>query len=109
MNKEKILNIIKFIYFILILISPITFIFTIVLAWPIWILGIYLGVVLAIYLMIHIIRVKTYVYICPKCNYEFGINILKDISSYNAKTGAKVLTCPNCNTKEVMQSKLKSK
>lgn len=107
MNKEKGLTILKLIYFILILIFPITFILTLILSLSIWIIVVYFLLVIVLYLIIHIARSVHYVYICPNCKTEFKINVVKDITSFNAKAGAKVLVCPTCDTKEVMQSRFK--
>lgn len=107
MNKEKTLTILKMIYFMMIVLSPIIFILTLVLTLPIWILLIYFVLVIILYIIIHIVRSIHYVYTCPNCKNEFKINFIKDITSFNAKVGAKVLVCPNCNTKEVMNSKFK--
>lgn len=107
MNKEKTLTILKMIYFIMIVFSPIIFILTLVLSLPIWTLLIYFILVIILYIIIHIIRSIHYTYTCPNCKNEFKINVFKDISAFNAKAGAKVLVCPKCNTKEVMHSKIK--
>lgn len=109
MNNERKIIILKLIYFIMICLFPITFIFTLLLTWPIWILMIYVGVVIVLYLLIHLFRSFTYVYTCPACKKEFRIHVIKDITTYNAKHGAKVLVCPECGTKEVMVSKVKNK
>lgn len=109
MNNEKRIIILKWIYFIMICVSPFMFVFTLLFNWSIWFLVIYLGVVILFYLTIHILRALTYVYICPICKNEFKIHFIKDITAYNAKTGAKVLVCPKCGTKEVMHSKVKNK
>lgn len=108
MNKEKTVTILKMIYFMMIAFSPIIFILTLVLSLPIWTLLIYFIVVIILYIIIHIVRSIHYIYTCPNCKNEFKINVIKDITSFNAKAGAKVLVCPNCNTKEVMNSKLKN-
>lgn len=108
MNKEKTLTILKMIYFIMIVLSPILFILTLVLSLPIWTLLIYFILVIILYIIIHILRSIHYTYTCPNCKTEFKINVFKDISAFNAKAGAKVLVCPNCNTKEVMNSKFKN-
>lgn len=106
MSNEKRIRIVKWIYFIVICLSPITFLFTLVLAWPVWILAIYFGIVILLYIVIHIFRSIAYVYTCPACKAKFKISFMKDITAYNAKTGAKVLVCPTCGVKDVMCSKI---
>lgn len=67
----------------------------------------FLVVVLVLYFTIHLLRSKIYVYTCPKCQHQFQISIGKDITSYNAQIGGKVLVCPKCGVKEVMKAKPK--
>lgn len=107
MNKAKILTIVKFIYFIAICLSPIVFVCILIWNLPIWVLLINIGIVLFLYILIHIIHTVTSIYVCPNCRKEFKINFIKDITAYNAKAKAKVLVCPNCGTKEVMSEKEK--
>ena len=109
-KKEKILNIIKIIYLALILIFVIGFflIFIIRHSWYIYMLIGFFVVIISLYLTIHIMRSKMYIYTCPNCNHHFSISVLKDITSYNSGIGTKVLVCPNCGTKEVMKAKLKN-
>lgn len=102
MKLDKATLIFKSIYFISIFLFPILVILTLVLKWPIWISFAYVGFVIALYLIVHIIHTMKYHYICPKCNTRFKISLIKDITAYNAKPGAKVLVCPKCNIKEVM-------
>lgn len=100
-------TIFRWIYFISIVVFPITFILLLVYRLSIWIMLAYLVYVLVLYLIIHLLHAKIYVYVCPSCHQEFSISLWKDMSAYNAKTGAKVLICPHCGTKEVMESKQK--
>lgn len=104
MKQDKAILVLKIIYFICICLFPILILLTILLKWPLRITFIYVGVVIILYLVVHIIHAKNYQYICPKCNKRFRISVFKDITAYNAKPGAKVLVCPNCGVKEVMNS-----
>ena len=104
-TKNKILKIIKWIYLAVIMIFVFGFIFIITYQWCLYVLLGFLIVVLSLYLTIHILRMKIYLYTFPKCHYEFQISFLKDITSYNAGIDAKVLVCPKCALKEVMKSK----
>lgn len=63
-------------------------------------------IVFILYITMHIIRSKTYSYTCPKCTYKFEISPLKDITSFHAGEGARVLICPKCHIKEVMKPSL---
>ncbi|MCM1260932.1 MAG: hypothetical protein NC182_07380 [Prevotella sp.] len=97
----------RWIYLISIVVFPVTFILLLVFQLSIWILLIYLCYVIVLYFIIHLLHTKIYIYVCPSCHQEFSISLWKDISAYNAKVGAKVLICPHCETKEVMESKQK--
>ena len=104
MNKKiKALNILKWIYLILIATFVLGFVFLIKYKIILYVLAIYLPLIIILYLTIHILRIKTYSYKCPICNHVFKISLGKDITSYNAGIGMKVLVCPKCNTKEVMK------
>lgn len=108
-NKVKLLNIIKLTYLSLILLFIINFILVLILQNKLLLyisLGLF-GLIIILYIVYHIIRAKNYIYQCPKCKEEFKISFFNDITSYNAAQGKKVLVCPKCNVKEVMEGKIK--
>lgn len=102
MNKKPQI-IIKIIFLALILLFPVFTILQLVLKFPIYVSFIYLGVVIFVYLLTHIINSLTNEYQCKKCKHIFKISFITDITAYNAKPGAKVLTCPKCENKEVTE------
>ena len=102
-KKIKLINILKLIYFALIVVFVLGFVFLIKYKIILYVLAVYLPLIIGLYLAIHILRIKTYSYKCPSCNHVFKISLSKDIMSYNSGIGMKVLICPKCNTKEVMK------
>lgn len=106
-TKLKILRIIKWIYVILIAIFALGFIFIIKYQWCLYVLLSFFIVIISLYLIIHLLRSKIYIYTCPNCQHEFTISFIKDISAYNSSIGTKVLVCPKCSIKEVMKAKIK--
>lgn len=108
-KKSKILNVIKIVYLSIICLFIINFILVLILQKN-WLLYTSIGLlmlVIVLYITIHIVHAKNYIYKCPKCGEEFKISFIKDITSYNAGVERKVLICSKCNTKEVMQGKIK--
>lgn len=97
----------RWIYFLSIVVFPILCILLLVFQFPVWMMIGYLCYVLVLYCMIHLLHAKISIYTCPSCHQAFGISLWKDITAYNAKAGSKVLVCPHCGTKEVMESKQK--
>lgn len=97
----------RWVYLISIVIFPAIGILLLVFQLSVWMIVVYLFYILALYLIIHLLHAKIYIYLCPSCRQEFSISLVKDITAYNAKAGAKVLVCPHCGTKEVMEAKQK--
>lgn len=108
-NKLKLLNIIKLVLLSLTMLFIINFVLVLIIQKNL-LLYISLGLLVltcALYVIYHILRAKNYIYKCPKCKEEFKISFFYDITSYNASLGKKVLVCPKCNVKEVMEGKIK--
>lgn len=101
---KKIINTLKFIFILLIVVLLISFVFIIRYNWGLYVTISLVVIILGLYLAIHILRSISLSYKCPKCNHNFKINFIKDITSFNAGIEAKVLICPKCKAKEVMKS-----
>ncbi len=63
----------------------------------------FIVLVLIWFMGMHLIQAITNVYICPKCNHHFKINIFKDIFCRNKANLGKKLVCPNCHEKSFIR------
>ncbi len=106
-KKEKTLSIIKLLYILSMLVVVITLPLALILKPLLYVSLSFIGVVIVLYIIIHVLRSKYYEYTCPACKNKFSISFGTDITSFNSGVGTKVLVCPKCNTKEVMKQNLK--
>lgn len=71
------------------------------------ILFIVLGLMLILYLGMHLIQSLTNYYTCPKCGKVFRINFFKDIFIRPKDSRGKKLKCPSCHEVNFMRENSK--
>ena len=106
-KEEKIIQVLKIIFLVLIIIFVSTFVFLIKYHWTAYLYLALFIIIMACYITIHILKSKIYIYTCPKCQHQFKISFFKDVTAYNAGNLSKILVCPHCGIKEVMKASVK--
>lgn len=105
-TKELILGIFRLVYFIsLVFIMVMLFIciFTNTNAW-IAFAYIFIGVLAVGYLILIILNMITFTYVCPDCHKEKKMNFFETMFSKRGNN-VRVLKCPNCGEKKIMPRK----